>query len=530
MIKVASIVRRRWAIIVTCTVIGIAGGVVSSRFADTTTAPVYTAEQVVLATGGGSPQDALTATRGAIPIAAAEKLNSEVEPALLAQTMVVTYDTATSALTFSTNDTDKDAAVERVTAFVDAFLEASNARFEAADRSRREQIITDIEANAAALDAFDAAHPQFTQPGFDDNTDLATIQLAEQRRYLIQQAAELQTSLQTVDDTLAQTGPYSTLGPELPKPAPTSIIGVPTSKVVRGALGGVLGLLLSAVLVMIIERLNRRIDTRDELAEITDIPVLAEIGWLPEDRRGRDDEGRVALSGVWAEPYRRVRSAVHFVQQRSHESAPSLGGGSIAPDSPSVFLVTSTSPGEGKSTTSALLAMALAEAGTPTLLVGADFRKPTVDQLVGVSTSPSLQDYAKLDVNRPTVDDVVQQTHASDLYAVASGRGTREVAGLADAAIELCREGARRGATVVLDSSPIKAANDTIDLLPAVDYVVLVVRAGVSHEKELLDTIAYLGRLEARVLGIVLIGTRTAGRRAYYYYDYYAPPPEAAPT
>ena len=527
MIKLASIVRRRWAIIVICAVIGVVGGVVSSTFADTTTATVYTAQQVVLATGGGSPQDTLTATRGAIPAAAAQKLNSDAEPAVLAQTMVVTYDSSTNALTFSTDDADKDAAVARVAAFVDAFLEVSSEKFHAVDRSRKEQLQKDIEANSAALNTFDQTYPQFTQPGFIPGADLATTQLLDQRRTLVQRAVELQTSLQEVENNLAQTGPYSTLGPELPIPAPTSIIGVPTSKIVRGALGGILGLLLGAVLIMIVERLNRRIDSRDELAEITDIPVLAEIGWLPEDRRGHDEEGRVALAGVWAEPYRRVRSAVHFVQQRSQAPAPTPSGEAFTPDPPSVFLVTSTSPGEGKSTTSALLAMALAEVGTPTLLVGADFRKPKVDQLIGVSTSPSLQDFAKLDVDRPTVDDIVQQTHARDLYAVASGKGTREVAGLADATIELCREGVRRGATVVLDSSPIKAANDTIDLLPVVDYVVLVVRAGVSHEQELLDTIAYLHRLEARILGIVLIGTRTAGRRAYYYYDYYSPSPES---
>ncbi|MBX7070529.1 MAG: hypothetical protein K1X38_14165 [Microthrixaceae bacterium] len=527
MIKLASILRRRWTILLFCALLGLVGGVVSSTFAKTTTATLYTAQQVVLATGGGSPQDALTATRGAIPAAAAKKLNSTVEPNVLAQSMVVSYDSSTNALTFSTNDADKDAATARVAAFVDAFLEASNAKFQAGDRSRKEQILEDIEANTAALKAFDDANPQFTQPGFVPGTDFATIQLVQQRSALSQQALELHTSLREVEDVLAQTGPYSTLGPEPARPAPTSIIGVPTSKIVRGALGGILGLLLGAILVMIVERLNRRIDSRDELAEITDIPVLAEIGWLPEGRRGRDEEGRVALAGVWAEPYRRVRSAVHFVQQRSQTPAPTPSGEALTPDPPSVFLVTSTSPGEGKSTTSALLAMALAEVGTPTLLVGADFRKPKVDQLIGVSSSPSLQDFAKLDVNRPTVDDVVQQTHVHDLYAVASGKGTREVAGLADATTELCREGVRRGATVVLDSSPIKAANDTIDQLPVVDYVVLVVRAGVSHEKELLDTIAYLGRLDAQILGIVLIGTRTASRRAYYYYDYYSPPDTA---
>lgn len=529
MIKLMSVLRRRWSLLLLCFVIGVSAGVLSSIFAGNKASQDYTAEQIVLGSESGGPQDALTVTRGEIPVAAAKKLHTDVDPNQLAASIVVVYDDKTNALTFATNDTNPDLAVKRVGAFVDAFLEVSNARFQSSDREKLDQINKDIASTTQALKDFDAAHPEFTQAGFQPPNDIVTADLLSQRRTLVERSNQLATEKGDLETKLSQSAPYTTLGPERPKPASTGLIGVPTSKLVRGWIGGLLGLLLGGALVMIVERLGRRIDTREELAEVTDLPVLAEIAYLPEKRRGSDAEGRVALSGVWAEPYRRVRSAVHFVQTRPH-AVPSTSGpppGQRLPGTGSVFLVTSTSPAEGKSTTATLLSIALAESGTPTVLVGGDFRKPQVDRLIDVKPSPSLQDFARLDVDRPSVDDVVQQTRFDDLYAVVSGPGTREVAGLIDAATEVCREAVARGATVIVDSSPVKAANDTIDLLTVVDYVILVVRAGQSTEKEFLDTIALLRRLDARILGVVLIGTRSSQRRAYYYYEYYGPPPDA---
>lgn len=279
---------------------------------------------------------------------------------------------------------------------------------------------------------------------------------------------------------------------------------------------------------MLIERVNRRIDTREELAELINLPILAEIGYVRQKKRHQDPDGALLLTGVRAEPYRRVRSAIQFVQASDRP----LPGQPVGPDvsephpSPQVFLVTSTSPGEGKSTSAALTALALAEVGNPTLVVGGDFRKPMVDRLLGVTREPSVQDFAKLDVHRLSVDEVVHATSHASLYVAPAGPATREVAPLVEAAKELVEVACDRGATVIIDSSPLQAANDTLDLLPVVDYVILVLRAGRSGEVDLLDTIETMNRMGTRILGIVLIGT-PIGRKQSYYYDYYTP--EAGP-
>lgn len=535
MTKLRAVLKRRWLILVVALIVGVSAGVVSSTLARENVQSVYTASQVIVANGNSGAtslvsQDALKVTRGQVPILAAKRLDED-DPDALAAKVAAIFDPKTSAITVASNDLDPRAAVRRVEAFVDAFLEVQNARLKEPDRRQLAQLEQDIKAAQDELVAFDAQYPQFTAENVPNAvTDPVLIaSLQTQRSAINTRIQTLQTDQRTRELALLQNLPYETLGPETPKPAQSGLIDVPASKMARAGLLGFLGLLLGGGVVMLIERLNRRIDTREELVEITDLPILAEIGFVPEKRRAVDDRGRVALAGIWAEPYRRVRSAIQFVQ--ANATTPGSGW-TPYPGSPSdqygtppaVFLVTSASPAEGKSTTSALVAMALAEVAIPTVLVGGDFRRPQVERLVGADPASSLQDLATLSVDRPTVDDIVRPTQYDHLYAASAGEATREVAGLVEATKEVCTEAVARGATVVIDSSPLQAANDTLDLLPVVDYVIFVLRVGRSSETDLLDAVATLRRLETQILGIVLIGT-PSGRKQEYYYDYYSPGP-----
>jgi len=524
--KLRAVLKRRWLLLLVTTLVGVLAGVITAQFARSSSVEqVYTASQTVVANAnsGSSPlisQDALKVTRGEVPVRAAalfsESQGVEAEAAALAATIDTSYDADSSSITIASNDIDREAGAARVDAFTRAFLEITNSKLQADSRRQLDQLTSELGAAEQSLSQFDATYPQLSQPGATVSDDIATQALIAQRGDLQARIADLGQQLRDRELELNRTAPYETLGPEEPRPASTGLVSVPTSAPVRAGLLGFLGLLLGGVVAMAIERLNRRIDTREELADATALPILAEIGFLREQKRSRDSDGSLALEGVWAEPYRRVRSAIQFVQAANSHQVD--GAAPSAP--PRVFLVTSTAPGEGKSTTAALTGEALAEVGVPTLVIGGDFRRPEVDKLLGVPRSPSLQDMATMDLQRPTVDDIVHQRRDTTLYVAPAGRGTREVAGVIEAAKEVAEAGRARGATVVFDSSPLQAANDTIDLLPVVDYVILVVRSGRTTESGLLEVIDTLQRMQAKILGIVLIGTTAAGRRQEYYYDY----------
>lgn len=535
MSKLRAVLKRRWPLLLVTTLVGVVAGVVTAQFATSDVEQIFTASQTIVANANSGsspliPQDELKVTRGEVPDRAAVLFNESGRGSAgasdLAGTIATSYDADSSSITIASNDVDPDLASARVQAFTAAFLEVTNAKLQADSRRQVDQLAAELQAAEQSLVDFDATYPQLSQPGAGLPNDVATQELIAQRRELQSRIADLQQQSRDRELELNRTAPYESLGPEEPKPATTGLVNVPTSAPVRAGLLGLLGLLLGGVVAMLIERVNRRVDTRDELAEITSLPILAEVGFLRENKRAHDADGSLALEGVWAEPYRRVRSAVQFVQAAEAQPRPGAEAAERVERPPQVFLVTSTAPGEGKSTTAALTGEALAEVGMPTLVIGGDFRRPEVDKLLGVPRSPSLQDMATMDVNRPTADDIVHQRRDSSLYVAPAGRGTREVAGVIEAAKEVAEIARERGATVVFDSSPLQAANDTIDFLPVVDYVILVVRSGRTTESGLLEVIDTLQRMDAKILGIVLIGTPTAGRQQAYYYDYYNPSAE----
>src|SRR5690606_285713 len=116
---------------------------------------------------------------------------------------------------------------------------------------------------------------------------------------------------------------------------------------------------------------------------------------------------------------------------------------------------------------------------------------------------PSLEDRARLDLDRPSIDEVVQQSGTPHLWLAAAGPPTFEVGGRLAAAREVAEEAAARGATVLIDSTPLRVANDPIDMFPVIDGLILVIRAGKSTVKSLADTIELLELHHAPILGAV---------------------------
>lgn len=525
MIKLRAILGRRWLILVAMTLIGVASGLISSKAASSTDAKVeqsYVASETLVVNRGAVAvsvsQDELRVTRGDVPRLAAKILDYDGSPTELATKMKATADTARLSITIETTDKDKKLAERRVAAFVQAFDESTSGIAAAQQDVLRNAREAELKGAEDALKAFDEEHPELTADDFTPDGTARTATLIQQRNTLLGTVEATKLRNRQADVAANTAVPYQRLGPNETTESASGLLNVPASPSIRGVLVGFMGFVIGGIIVMLVERVNRRIDTRDELADLINLPILVEVGYIKDRRRPYSDNGEVLLMGVWAESYRRVRSAIQFVQASQRVPGPD---GTDRP--PSVFMITSTSPGEGKSTSTALTALALAEVGVPTLVVGGDFRKPMVDRFLGVRSTPSIQDYARLDIDRPSVDDVVHLTPHESLYVAPAGNATREVAPLVDAAREVIEIARERGATVIIDSSPLQAANDTLDLLPVVDYVILVLRSGRSDEADLLDTIETLNRMGTKILGLILLGT-PIGRKQAYYYDYYAPP------
>ncbi len=514
MTKLRAVLRRRWVLLLAGVLLGALAGLLSSTVAPVDEKVVtYRVSQLIVANraagqSGNVEQDALRVTRGSVAEKAAQALGLS-DASAAASEVSAEADTESSSIEVSSTDRDKDVARRRVEAYVAAFLEVVNSELTADQQKRFDDLQEQIDVATQQLAEFDAKNPALVALGSAANPAL------------LAQRAQLEQSVQTAKDQLTaerlnarSTLPYSTLGPDAPERVDSDLLPVPAGAPFRMALLGLLGAALAVGVAMVVERMIPRLDTRDELISVVDFPVLAEVGYFPRRKLPRSSNGALRLEGAWAEPYRRIRSAIQFLEARSGP-----GG-----QPPKVFMITSPSPSEGKSTTTAVTGLALAEAGVQTLVVGADFRRPSVHALLGVPSTPGLREHARMDLDRPTLDQIVTPTAHEHLYVAPSGSPGKDVVGLADAARELIAEAVSQGATVLVDTSPLEVANDAVDLLPAVDDVILVVRSGRTTQRALLHTIEQLELHGATIAGAVLIGTPGLAKQQYYHEGYYADP------
>ena len=300
--------------------------------------------------------------------------------------------------------------------------------------------------------------------------------------------------------------------------------GVPsraTGTLDRNALLGlVLGLLVGMATAFGQDRTDRRLRGREDLADLLDRPVLTSIP--PRSRWARRRFGRrrrpesVAMleqpTGPAAEAYRVLQARVSFL-------AGQLGVTSI--------MVTSAGPDEGKSTTAANLALALAEAEQEVLLISADLRRPRVHRLLGLSNKFGLGEVLT-DVGPEDLQGSpggVEARTASELWSVTkhlwvlvSRPAPPEVAALlgSEAMRRLLESQRDSFDLVVLDCPPALVAADALALAPLVDAVLVVADKPSTERRAIMRLREQLEQAGGKILGAVLNRDRSDHARYQY--------------
>lgn len=205
-----------------------------------------------------------------------------------------------------------------------------------------------------------------------------------------------------------------------------------------------------------------------------------------------------------AEQYRMIRTNIQFA---------SPGGQQIK-----TIVVTSSGPGEGKSTIAANMAVVFAKSGQRVLLVDADLRKPVLYKTFKLTNISGLSTILSTAGN---IADEVQKTPIENLSVLPSGPKPPNPSELLNSPRmdQLLAEAKDLYDVIIFDMPPVVAVTDAQIMSSKTDGTLLVVRENTSRKESLTKAKELLDMAQAKVLGVVYNGAEHSKDAGYYYGD-----------
>ncbi|MCC6485829.1 MAG: polysaccharide biosynthesis tyrosine autokinase [Armatimonadetes bacterium] len=278
---------------------------------------------------------------------------------------------------------------------------------------------------------------------------------------------------------------------------------------VKMAIAFFISIILGIGIILFIEGMDTSIRDVDQMEDRYQLPVLGVIPTLREAalKSGSTLVLRDSPGSAFAEPYRIMRA--NFLALAAQAGARSV-------------VITSTLPGEGKSTTAANFASSLAESHKKVVLVDADLRNPTLHKSFGVRKEPGLSNYLN---GECTLADAIFPTTTENLLLVTAGSIPENPSRLLTSARmrELLDALGEMADYVVVDTPPAVAFSDAMELAQIVDSMIVVVGAGSRLESAHFRARTQLANARATLVGTVLNRVQAQDVDSYRYSARYYP-------
>jgi capsular exopolysaccharide synthesis family protein len=261
------------------------------------------------------------------------------------------------------------------------------------------------------------------------------------------------------------------------------------------------GLAIGTAAVVLLEMAARKVRDEDEATQLYPLPILVRVPLLPRSTR-RHPERSWDMPPNIREPFRTL-----LTQFQREE-----GG--------KVVMFTSGSTGDGKTTSSVNLAMAMALAGHSTILIDMDLRKPGVDQVLDLDSRASMQ--TLLDGSAPFEQSLTPFPNMENLKVLSpsnfDGQDELLVERLMGHFFQLLTEATALAEYVVIDTAPLGEVSDALRIARYVDEMVVVVRPGSTNRANFEVMRDLLERTGDRPTGMLVVGDRTGASSTYYTY------------
>lgn len=290
-------------------------------------------------------------------------------------------------------------------------------------------------------------------------------------------------------------------------------------------IGIFLGLGIGIVASLLIEYTDNSIRTVEDIERIG-VPVIGTIPYinLDEITRKLQRDGKQIDDSLWekletrlvtsfspkspiSEAYRALRTNLMFANLDRKKQ---------------IILLTSATTKEGKTTTSCNLSITLASAGMKTLLLDADFRRPSVHRNFHLDRHHGITDIL---LGTLTIDQAIKPTEIANLEILTCGEIPPNPAEIiaSDFFKDLLQRLRESYDVIVIDSPPVIAVTDATILAKIADSVILVTHSGYIAKREVMRCLTILKSIGVKLTGVVLNGLdikRVYGSY-YYYYHYY---------
>jgi len=289
------------------------------------------------------------------------------------------------------------------------------------------------------------------------------------------------------------------------EPATTPTIPIRPRTMTNTLLAMVVGGMIAVGIIFLIEYLDDSIKSPEQILEDTGLTTLGAIASIKADALPQTLVTQLAPRDPISEAYRVVRTNLSF-------SAVDEGLHSI--------LITSSSPGEGKSTTAANLAVVMAQTGKKTILVDSDLRRPVQHKIFETSNNFGLTT-AVLDSESPVLQHL-QDTQIPHLRIMSSGPIPPNPAELLSSQRmgQVVQQLQEEADIVIFDTPPVLTVADASILGASVSGCLLVVDTGKTRRNTFIGATERLQRTGGNIFGAVL-NKLNLDRRGYGYYYYY---------
>ncbi|MEZ5909501.1 MAG: polysaccharide biosynthesis tyrosine autokinase [Hyphomicrobiaceae bacterium] len=330
--------------------------------------------------------------------------------------------------------------------------------------------------------------------GVVTENDTVRIRLRELERESESNRALYQSFLarfkETRERTTLETAESRVITPAMKPSAPS----YPRYSVVLG-LAIVLGAAAGVVGALLLEYLENGFVTAEQVESILNLPVLAILPGLEQKEFDPDEKGVGIPSFVAARPLARFSEAV-----RSIRVAVSL---SDVDQPPKLLLVTSSVPGEGKSTVASSLAMSAATSGQRVLLIDGDLRHPSTSKQFGLEKARGLVDLLSSSA-RP--EEVLKAFGNGLLAVLPAGAATKNSPDLlgSQRMLQILKSSREAYDLVIIDSPPVTAVVDGLVIASHVDKIVFVVEWENTPREVVQRAMSVLGDSRDSLAGIVL--------------------------